>query len=79
MIAVMMKEASGDFLIPSAKNLIIPRAIIVSRALDAASVDAAAPTEVYIHLARPRDELAGADCDLGGVASCGGALSGRAF
>lgn len=77
MVSVLLKEADEALLIHLPRNLIIPSAISVSHALYGVSVNAAAPTEVFIHLARPR-ERAGVDYGLGGATSCGGAAGGRA-
>jgi len=74
----MLRAAIEDFLIHSARNLIIPSALSVSRTLDAAAVNVAAPTEVYIHLARPRDQRDPADCRQGGPSHGGGAVGARA-
>ena len=79
MLSIMLKTISPEFLIHLLSNLFIPRAITVSCALDAAAVDTAAPTEVYILLVRPRDQLAGADCGFGGLAPCWVTLSGYAY
>jgi len=78
MFCSMLRSAIEDFLIHSARNLIIPSALSVSRELDAAAVNVAAPTEVYIHLARPRDQRVSADCHQGGAFHGGGAVGARA-
>ena len=55
--AVLMMELK-DFLIYSGRSLVIPSAISVARALNADAVNAAAPTEVYVRIARSPDQRA---------------------
>jgi len=55
--AVLMTELK-DFLIYSGRSLVIPSAISVARALNADAVNAAAPTEVYVRIARSPDQRA---------------------
>jgi len=67
-----------DFLIFSGRSLVIPSAISVSRAFNAAAVHGVAPTEVYVRIARSPDQRSGqvrGDCERpvqGGDAVDGG-------